>query len=219
VNRNHEFTTTISIETIHQSMPVKFHSSRDYLNRSMITETLISLKKKKVIEYEIDNKLLLDKKKGKNISLDIIFKPFTDKSGFIQFTYDEFYEIENIYYFYIIVATRRYDNVNYQKSGLYGRWISEQEFGDLLGVSKETFRKRANELINQGKLFKLTGNRESNERERDKNRYRTIPFSREQSVEAGKYESRHSGRDDVYDKDRGKIKEKRYLWGNVEDVF
>lgn len=187
VNRSYDSIVKTSVENIHQSMPVRFHLSREYLNRSLITECIVSLQKKGVIEFSVDITMLLDKKQGKYISLDITFSEII-KSGYIKVDYSDFYKSENYIHFYILNAVKRYDNVKY-KDGQYGRWISEQEFGMLLGINKRTFKNYADDLISQNKLFKLTGKRVDGSKERDKNRYRTIPFKGRKEND---YESRLS---------------------------
>ena len=75
---------------------------------------------------------------------------------------------------FIHIAVSRFNNVDVQGRGS-GRWISESEFGYLLGVSKKTFRSYANDMIQMGQLYKLSGERNGSV-EQDKNIYRTIPF-------------------------------------------
>jgi hypothetical protein len=189
VNRSHKYVVIISIETIHQTMPIKFHNSRPSSNKSRIVDTILSLKDKGILSFDVDD-LTLQKKSGRNIGLKISFDKMKDGMGYIQIAYDDFFKTDDINFFYITNAIVRYDNTKYKGNGLHGRWISEKEFSDLLEVSEETFRKYAKELIKQKRLYKLTGKRKEDSSQRDKNRYRTIPFP--ESDNSG-YESRLDG--------------------------
>jgi hypothetical protein len=187
--RNHEYKLLISIELIHQAIPIKLHNSRPGINRSRIKETLLTLREKGVINFDIDE-AALNKKNGKDILIHITFEKINEESGYELISYNNFYSANNIYHFYIIMAVKRFDNVKYMENGLYGRWISEKEFAKLLNVGEDTLRKNINELLSQKRLFKLTGSKGENTNERDKNRYRTIPFPKD-----GKdsFENRHDG--------------------------
>lgn len=174
---------------IHQAIPIKFHNSRPNINRARIKESLTALKEKGIIAFDIDEQVL-SKRNGKDLLLTVSFEKFKEKSGYIQLEHDEFHGVSDIYDFYILIAVKRYDNVKYNGNGLYGRWISEKEFSAMLNVSKETFRKYMNGMIKQKKIFKLTGNRTEDSKERDKNRYRTIPFPKEAE---NTFENRYDG--------------------------
>lgn len=173
-NRSHEYITKISVEIIHQSMPIKFYPSLDYKNRSMIKDTLLSLKEKGIISFDDSDKL--NGRSGNGISLNIIFNKFTESKGHLRMEYTEFETFYEIDYFYITCAVRRYEKVK-SASMLGGRWISEKEFGMLLGKSRKTFQFYAKDMIEKGLLYKLSGKRFEGSKEQDKNIYKTVPFA------------------------------------------
>lgn len=172
-NRNHEYTTKISVDVIHQSIPVRFSPSVEYLNRLLIKENLLTLREKGIISFDDADKL--SGKLGNKISLTITFNHFTESKGHLRMKYSEFESFDNIDYFYITCAVRRYENVK-SASTFGGRWISEKEFGMLLGKSKKSFQNYANDMINKGLLYKLSGKRLDGSVEQDKNIYKTVPF-------------------------------------------
>lgn len=203
--RNHSQAVKTSIELIHQAIPIKFHNSRPNINRARIKEELITLKEKGVLSFDIKGQSL-DKRNGKDLLLTIYFEKLREQSGYIQLDHNEFNRFNDMYKFYIFIAIKRYDHVKYNGNGLYGRWISEKEFSTMLNVSKETFRKHMNEMIRQKQIFKLTGNRTEDSKERDKNRYRTIPFPKETK---STFENRYDGNSS---KQRRETRNK-YTWG------
>lgn len=179
----------ITIDFVHKNIPVKYHRSRPERNRDAIVKHLISLKNKGVVQLQISDDVLRNKIYGRCVEFEIQFSELKNKkSERIRIAKDEFFEFDNMYHFYIYAAVKRYDYVT-NEDGLYGRWISLQEFADLLGVGRSTFIRYSNEMIKRGKLYKYTGMRKEQSKERDKNRYRTIPFPQEI---VAKYENRYS---------------------------
>jgi hypothetical protein len=173
-NRSHDYKVRISVETIHQSMPVKFQPSKETKNRNQIKDNLISLRTKGIISFELDDELFY-RKRGNYYSLEITFNKFTENKGHTQVAYSDFDSAENIDYFYITMAVGRYNNVN-TFSGYGGRWISVNEFGKLLGTSGRTFKNYADDMISKGMLFKASGKTKENSNEQDKNTYKTVPY-------------------------------------------
>jgi hypothetical protein len=180
-NRSHDYKVRINVETIHQSMPVKFQPSKDTRNRREVKVNLISLRTKGIISFQMDDKYL-HSKSGNYTPLEISFNRFTEingfaekKAGYTQVAYSDFDSADNINYFYITMAVGRYNNVT-TYSGYGGRWISEREFGKLLGMSGRTFKNYADDMIFKGMLYKASGKKKENSNEQDKNTYKTVPF-------------------------------------------
>jgi hypothetical protein len=174
-NRSHDYKVRMNVETVHQSMPVKFHPSKETKNRNEIKQNLLSLRNKRIISFHVDDKLF-SIKSGNYASLEINFNRFTEnKAGYTQVAYSDFDSAENINYFYITMAVGRYNNVK-TYSGYGGRWISVNEFGKLLGVSGRTFKNYADDMISKGMLFKASGKTKENSNEQDKNTYKTVPY-------------------------------------------
>lgn len=173
-NRSHDYITKINVESIHQSMPVKFKPSKATKNRVEIKNNLLSLRSKGIIHFNIEAESLYSKS-GNYKSLDITFAKFTERKGHLQVSYSDFDSSDHIDYFYIRVAVERFKKVK-TKSGYDGRWISENEFGKLLGTTGKTFQNKANQMIARGLLYKASGKKKENSNEQDRNVYNVIPF-------------------------------------------
>jgi hypothetical protein len=173
-NRSHDYKVRMNVETVHQSMPIKFHPSKETKNRNEIKRNLLSLRNKGIINFHVDDKLFIIKS-GNYASLEITFNRFTENKGHTQVAYSDFDSAENIKYFYITMAVGRYNNVKIY-SGYGGRWISVNEFGKLLGVSGRTFKNYADDMISKGLLYKASGKKKENSNEQDKNTYKTVPY-------------------------------------------
>lgn len=174
-NRRHDYITNTSVESIHQMMPVKFYPSVESKNRMLIKEVLDSLVKKGIILVDNEPESLMDNKKGNYIPFNVTFNQFTQKKGHLRITYSDFDTTEDINYFYIWVAVKRFDDVKTAcEQG--GRWISEKEFGLLIGKNKKTFRNYADDMISKGLLYKKPGIRLQDSLQQDKNIYKTVPF-------------------------------------------
>lgn len=171
--RNYDQFVEIAIDSIHQLAPVKLYPSVDSKNRKMIKDALLSLRNRGIISFDCERDIY-DSRKGNSIPLHITFNRFTGNSGHLRIPYSDYDATQDINYFYIRVAVERFNNV--KTLGKHsGRWISDKEFGYLLGVSKRTFRNYADDMISKGLLYKVSGER-YNSMEQDKNVYRTIPF-------------------------------------------
>lgn len=179
-NRSHDYTVNMSVDTIHKCTVVRFHNSIDAKNRQMIKDCLLSLREKGIIEFDCDKDTMCSRT-GNSIGLNIRFKTVAEKKGFLQLPYDQFDAATCLYEFYIRVSVERFNNVT--TAGKYGgRWISEKEFADLLGVSKRTFRNYADEMINDEKLYRMSGKWDGESRKQDKNIYKTVPFGNEDKI-------------------------------------
>lgn len=177
-SRKFDLTTEITVDMIHYQSRIKYYPSLVSKNRKVIKLYLIELRNRGIISFELlEDKLM--SRKGNNTPFRIEFVRFIENSGYTQLSYDDFDNSLDIHKLYIRLAVERYNNVDTLGKGK-GRWISEKEFADLLGVSKTTFRKYANEMIDQGMLYKQSGEY-AYPQHQDKNTYRTIPFDNPQS--------------------------------------
>ncbi|GFN32564.1 hypothetical protein [Paenibacillus xylaniclasticus] len=191
--KNYDNKIEINVDMIHHNTKLKYYPSVESKNRLIIKQCILSLIKRGIIAADIDEILLMSKK-GNTLPLNITFVDVPEYKGFYKLTYDEFDNAININYLFIHIAVSRFNNVNVQGNRISGRWISESEFGYLLGVSKKTFRSYANDMIQKGMLYKLSGERRGGV-EQDKNIYRTIPFetvqSKKQKVKDKQYPKDH----------------------------
>ncbi|MFB6367851.1 hypothetical protein ACFCP7_28255 [Paenibacillus elgii] len=83
-NRSHDYITKINVESIHQSMPVKFKPSKATKNRVEIKNNLLSLRSKGIIHFNLEAESLYSKS-GNYKSLDITFEKFTERKGYLRF--------------------------------------------------------------------------------------------------------------------------------------
>lgn len=187
--RNYDQFVETTIDSIHQLAPVKFYPSVESKNRKMVKDALLSLRNKGIISFDCERDVY-DSRKGNSVPLHITFNQFTDNSGHLRIPYSDCDAAQDINYFYIRVAVERFNNV--KTLGRHsGRWISDKEFGYLLGVSKRTFRNYADDMISKGLLYKVSGERH-NSMEQDKNVYRTIPF---ENVDGKKIKASYKDKD------------------------
>lgn len=163
-----------SVDLIHQIIPLRYHNSREEINRKLIADHLLLLKDKDIISFNLGYKDILGDRSGKYAAIEVTFNEVVS-DDYYQLKFDEYNNFKNINHFYIYASIRGYDYY-IDSEGLYGRQISIKEFARLLCVNDRTLSYYIDNMIEQGLLYKLVKKESIDSNQKDRNRYRTIPY-------------------------------------------
>jgi len=171
-------TFLINIDLLDQCLSLKLYSSKSYINKERLRLSILELKRKCAIRFEIVNDKLFTSNTSTVVSG--LVQCWTEKSkckrfnkdadfvGYEECTYSDFNRVDDIFDFYIYVSVKRFDSIG-------GRNCSDEEWSLLLGVSESTVRRRLDKLIKNKIIYKKSGKWESNKKQ-GKNTYSTKPF-------------------------------------------